>query len=212
MEIISVNVSKKNSRLVWLKFTGNILLPLSADDYVLMHLRKFEPLTDPLFLEIQSASARFLLTEYSLRQVAISPKVRVLLSQKLRLYSRKINQRYQYPEGLVISLVDSVVDKIEVMGLLDPDSFVEYYLRRHKKQSSVQNNFFLRQLGITNNTIATDDLDKIKIILQKKYKPADFKDYKTKSKIIAKLYQKGFAVNDIKNAIDDYLGLLVEYP
>jgi len=212
MEIISVNVSKKNSRLIWLKFTDNVLLPLSADDYVLMHLKKFEPLTDEQFLTVQTASARFLLTEYSLRQVAISPKVRVLLSRKLRLYSQKINHSYQYPDGLVIGLIDSVVDKIDSLGLLDPVSFAEYFTRRHHRQSSSQINYQLRQLGISQKAIMSDDVAKIKLILQKKYKPEDFSDYQTKRKIIAKLYQKGFAVNDIKTAIDDYLGLLVEYP
>lgn len=212
MEIISVNVSKKNSRLIWLKFTDGILLPLSTDDYVLLHLRKFEPLNEEQMPAIQTASARFLLTEYSLRQVAISPKVRKMLTQKLRLYSQKINHRYQYPDGLVNGLIDSVVDKIDSLGLLDVAGFVDYFIRRHCRQSASWINFQLRQLGISQKVVISNDVDKIKTILQKKYQPGDFTGYKTKSKIIAKLYQKGFAVSDIKTAIDDYLGLLIEYP
>lgn len=211
MEIISVNVSKKNSHLVWLKFTGGILLPFSAEDYVLMHLKKFESISDDQFLAIQTGSARFLLTEYSFRQVAISPKVRKLLSQKLQLYSRKIIFRFQYPENLVSNLIPLVVDKIDSLGLLDETGFVEYFTRRHRRQSGSQINFQLRQFGINIKTETTGDVDKIKSILQKKYRPEDFSDYKSKSKIIAKLYQKGFSVGDIKTAIDGYLGLLVEY-
>jgi SOS response regulatory protein OraA/RecX len=212
MEIISVTVSKKNSHLVWLKFRDGNLLPFSAEDYVLMHLRKSELLSNDQFLAIETASARFLLTEYSFRQVAISPKVRKLLIQKLQLYSQKINHLYHFPESLVKNLIDPVVDKIEDLGMLDVPGFVEYFSRRHRRQSASQIKFQLRQLGIDQKLTVSDDVDKIKIILQKKYQPDDFSDYKSKNKIIAKLYQKGFAVNDIKTAIDDYLGLLVEYP
>jgi SOS response regulatory protein OraA/RecX len=212
MEIISVNVSKKNSRLVWLKFSDGLLLPFSADDFVLMHLKKFDLLDEEQFFAIQTASARFLLTQHSLRQVAISPKVRKLLIQKLRLYSRKINRQYQYPDGLVSGLIDSVVDKIDSLGLLDIAGFIDYFTRRHRRQSASQINFQLRQLGINQKSAVSDDVEKIKSILQKKYQPTDFSDYQTKRQIIAKLYQKGFAVSDIKTAIDDYLGLLVEYP
>lgn len=212
MEIVSVNVSKKNSRLIWLKFSDDNLLPLSTDDYVLMHLKKFEPLNDKEILEIQTASARFLLTEYSLRQVAISPKVRKLLSQKLRLYAQKLKHHYQYPDGLVLELIEPVLNKIETMGLLDPASFAEYYIRRHHRQSSAQIIFQLRQLGVDPQVVVSDDIAKIKTILQKKYSPEDFSDYQIKRKIIAKLYQKGFAVTDIKTAIDDYLRHLIEYP
>jgi SOS response regulatory protein OraA/RecX len=211
MEIVSVNVSKRNSRIIWLKFSDNVLLPLSAEDYVLMHLKKFEPLTDDQLLAIQTASARFLLTEYSFRQVAISPKVRKILIQKLLLYSRKISLRYRYPDGLVKSLIEPVVDKIESLELLDVNGFVDYFTHRHRHQSDSQINFQLRQLGISKKVESSGDPDKIKFILQKKFKPDDFSDYKSRQRIIAKLYQKGFAVNDIKTAIDDYLGLLVEY-
>jgi SOS response regulatory protein OraA/RecX len=205
MEIISVNVSKRNSRLVWLKFSDNSLLPLSADDYVLMHLKKFTAIGDEQLLSIQTSSAKFLMLECSLRQVAISPKVKKILIQKLNLFIQKINLKYSYPASLAKGLIDPVVDKIESMGLLNTDSFIESFVRRHRQQSASQIKYQLRQLGISQPVVISNDVAKIKIILQKKYQPSDLSGYRSRQKIISKLYQKGFALNDIKTAIDDCL-------
>jgi SOS response regulatory protein OraA/RecX len=212
MEIVSSNISQKNSRLIWLKFSDGQLLPLSTDNYVLMHLKKFEPLNDELFLEIQTNSAKFLLTEYSLKQIAISPKVRKLLSQKLRQYAQKINLKFAYPHGLVSGLIEEVLNKITALGLLDEAKFVDYFARRHHRQSATQINYQLRQLGIDQKISTIDEVANIKAILEKKYQPIDFSDFKTKNKIIASLFRKGFALGDIKTAIDAFLGKLVKYP
>lgn len=211
MEIVSSNISRKNSRLIWLKFSSGQLIPLSTDDYVLLALKKFEPLDDDLILKIQTNSAKFLLTEYSLKQVAISPKVRKLLSQRLHRYSSKINLRYNYPAGLVTGLIEEVLDKINSFGLLDESQFVDYFVRRHHRQSAIQIKYQLKQLGIDQKISSENEIDKIKSILQKKYPTSDFSNYAIKNKIIASLYRKGFALRDIKTAIDDFLGKLVKY-
>lgn len=211
MEIIASKISPKNSRLLWLKFSTGQLLPLSVDDYVLMGLKKNEEISDELYLQVQTNSAKFLLIEYSLKQITISPKVRKLLSQKLRLYSAKINLKFSYPSGLVASLIDQVLDKMDSLGLLNETKFVDYFVRRHHRQSAAQINYQLHQLGIDQSISPEDEINQLKLILQKKYHPVDFSSYLQKNKIISSLYRKGFALRNIETAIDDFLGKLVKY-
>jgi SOS response regulatory protein OraA/RecX len=176
-----------------------------------MVLKKFTSLSDDLFLKIQTNSAKFLLTEYSLKQITISPKVRKLLSQKLRQYSQKINRKFDYPDGLVLGLIEEVLDKIDSLGLLDESQFVDYFVRRHHRQSATQINYQLKLLGINQKVTTENEIDNIKSILQKKYQSSDFSDFKTKNKITANLFRKGFALGDIKIAIDDFVGKLLKY-
>lgn len=211
MEIVSVSPSRRNNRLLWLKLSDGSLYPFSADDYVLLGLKKTENLTDDQVLNIQTHSARFMLLEYSYRQIGISPKVRYLLLQKLRQYHLRLNQKYHYPDGLVIGLIEEVLDKIDSQGLLDENQFVNYYVRRHSKQSSAQIKFHLRQLGLDPAIKESDEKDKITMILNKKYPHVNFSDFKSRQKVVASLYRKGFALSDIKTAIDDYPGELVKY-
>ncbi len=209
MEIISVNPSRRNNRLIWLKFSDGSLYPFPVDDYVLMGLKKTD-IDETLLTDIQTRSARFILREYSLRQITISPKIRTILSPKLRQYSHKLNLKFKYPEGLVSGLISEVLDWLESQNLLDEKQYIDYFIRRHRHQSAVQTTFQLRRLGLDPHLEMAPETDKITTIIEKKYHQSDFDDYKIRNKITAALYRKGFALDDIKTAIDDFRKKLIK--
>lgn len=206
MQIILIGKSR-SPNLVWLKFDNNSLLPLKIDDIVVLGLKKFVPLSDDEYTQIQHKSAEFLLFEYALRQIAISPKTKKILHQKLLNYCQRINQKFNYPLDLLNQLTATTLDNIVSRGLIDDSAFIDSYVRRHPKMSQVQIKYTLQNLGVvvpSSFQNQTSDVDKVKQILIKKYKNANMTDFKTKNKIIASLYRKGFALGDIKTAIDDW--------
>lgn len=206
MQIIVISRSR-NPHQVWLKFDDNSLLPLKIDDLVVLALKKNIELSEAEFRNIQKKSAEYIISEYALRQIAISPKTQKLLNQKLSLYCQKISLKFKYPFELLKQITASTIDNIIDRGLIDDQAFIEYYVRRHSKMSQAQIKYSLQNLGVAvpqTNLSPISDIDKIKEILIKKHKNADFTDFKTKNNIMASLYRKGFALSDIKTAIDDW--------
>jgi SOS response regulatory protein OraA/RecX len=203
MNLVSTNPGK-NSCLVWLKFSDGSLLPLKIDDLHILSLKKNVEITPDLFKRIQELSFAFMLSEYAIRQVAISPKTSKILLPKLQQYCYKMTQKFGYPPCLYQALIDATLKKLENDGLLDGSQYADYFIRRHPKMSQAQITYSLRQLGLTVPAdLSFPDGDKIKAILKKKYSNVNFSDYRSRNKVIAGLSRHGFAINDIKTAIDD---------
>ena len=213
MILASVKSAKKNSQLLWLKFLEGRLLPLSIDDFVSLGIKKTQEIDDALFSQMEQRSARFMMLQYSLRQIAISPKIQSILVPKLKLYCRRLSLKFGYQSSLYPAIIDEIIQKLTDDGLLDEPGFVDYYLRRHSKKSVLENNYRLRQLGIKTviPKIPGSDSENIKKILLRKYSQINLDDFAARQKVIAALTRKGFALNDIKNAIDEMSGKLVEY-
>lgn len=205
MQILAINHSLQPQK-IWLKFDDNRILPLKIDDLVVLGIKKYTDIDNEFFKKIQLFSANFVMTEYALRQIAISPKTLKLLRQKLQIYSHRLIQKYQFSSQLLSSAIEKVIEYINSKGLIDDTKFIEYYLRRHPKMSQMQIKYNLQNLGIVYINHSSDK-DKIIQILSKKVGNKDLTDFNTKNKLISALYRKGFAIGDVRTAIDEYLSI-----
>ncbi len=203
MQILTISHSRQPQK-VWLKFDDDSLLPFKIDDLVILNVKKFVEFDVAALTKIQAASSKFVMTEYALRQIAISPKTSKLLSQKLANYQRLIQKKYNYASEATSGLTEAVIQEISAKGLLDDSKFIEYYVRRHSKMSQMQLKYNLRTLGLEYSSQESDH-DKIAKIIFQKSKTTNLTDFKTKNKLIASLYRKGFAINLVKTVIDEYL-------
>lgn len=201
MQIVAINHSRQPQK-IWLKFDNDSLLPLRVDDLVILGIKKFIDIDSDFFKKIQESSAKFALTEYALRQIAISPKIAKLLTQKLKIYSHRLVQKYNYPRDLISNLIEIVVAEISQKNLLDEAAFIESYLRRHQKMSQLQLKYNLRALGLSYIPTSSDK-EKIVKLLSSKISNLDLSDFKTKNKLIASLCRKGFAIDLVKTTIDE---------
>ena len=209
MQIIAINPSRQSQQQVWLKFDTGLVLPLKVDDIVTLKITKFSDISSEDFDKIISVSASFVLLEYALRQLAISPKTSTLLLQKLKNYCYKIKNKYPYPDSLLSSLSSSTVTKVDQLGLLDSQTYIDYVLRKYPKKSQMEISYILRQGGVDYHPTPDRELEvkKIKDLINKKYHSYNLADYKVKNKIFARLANKGFPIELIKTAIDEILAI-----
>lgn len=206
MQIVAISPSRRSNQF-WLKFDDKSFLPIKADDVINLKLRKFVDLSDDLYQSTLDKSANFLISEYSLRQIAISPKVEPLLRQKIKLFCQKISQKYHYSPAILSSQTELVINYLNSQNLLNQQEYLDYLVRRYPKKSVTELNFKLKSLGINLSipVSRSEELFKIKDLLIKKYKSVDLTDYSAKGKVIAKLYRQGFALDLIKTTIDEHL-------
>lgn len=196
--------SRKTKNRIWLIFSDNFKLPFFADDVVKLGLKTNLDINDELFEKIKVSSLYYLLYNYSLNQIALSPKIGRTLSpkirQKLHFYLRKYKLTGDY-----IYLIDEIIDKLSSLDLLDDVAFGEYLLRKNKKHSKqyLSRLFSFYHLKLPQDFL-NDDIQNIKdILVKKKYSSLNWAENTVKNKIIASLARKGFAYNDIKTAIDE---------
>lgn len=206
MQIVQISPSRRSNQ-VWLKFDDQSLLPYKIDDVVIQKLKKFTDISGDLYQCILETSAKHLLSEAALRHLAISPKTEKVLSQKLQQYSSRIIVKYNYPSSLLNSLIGPIIDNLKSSGLLDEQQYIDYLVRKYPKKSISELNYILKSLGINRSLTVPPEQELVKILnlIQKKYSNVDYSDYKSKNQVVAKLYRKGFALELIKTAIDEYL-------
>jgi SOS response regulatory protein OraA/RecX len=204
MQLVATNPSRK-SQQVWLKFSDDTLLPLKIDDLAVLNIKKFVEISDDTFAKIQMLSSRYLLLEYCLRQIAISPKVESVLRQKIRQYIHRINFKYGLPSPVMANQVDSIIDKLNNDNLLSHQDYFDHLVRKYPKKSSMELNYLLKSKGISLqiSVNSEQEIDKIKQLISKKYSRVDLSDYMSKNQLIAKISRKGFPIEFIKTAIDE---------
>jgi len=191
------------SQKVWLKFSDGHLLPLKIDDLYILSLRKGQEVSPDLYRQIELLSANYILFEYSLRQIALSPKVLPILAQKQHQYWLRVRDKYHYQMSEEADIINKINQKLEADNLIDSQAYIEYFVRTHPKYSSQQLKHHFTHLGLQFQ-ISESDLPKITKLLAKKYQKTDFSDYKQRSNVYSALFRRGFAIDDIKTAIDDY--------
>ena len=204
MQIVAINPSR-NSQQVWLKFDDDSLLPLQIDDLVNLKLTKFSDISLDTYKNILEHSAKYLQLEYCLRQIAISPKIRKILEQKLRIYNLRLTHKYSFSADLLNSLTQTTLSKIDTLGLLDEQVYVDHIIRKYPKKSSFEISYLLRRQGInyTPQPNSAIEISKIKQLISKKFSSVNFSDYNSKNKVLSNLIHRGFALEFIKIAIDE---------
>ena len=213
--IISITVSPRSSQRAIIKFSDDSFLLLSLDSIVKSSLTKGQSLSPSRYQKIVASSLLFLLKEYALRQIAISPKTSKILTLKLRFSLPKIIRKYHIaPAPPSQPLIQKTLSYIQDKGLFDQQNYVDYFLRRHPHLPARRLKILLLHQGIDPQflppTLLADsgEKQKIKTILNKKVKhPKNLSDYQTKRKIMLSLARKGFAYSDIKMAIDEFVNL-----
>jgi len=150
-------------------------LPLSLDSVVKLSLKKNQSVCPSRYQEILKSSLLFLLKEYALRQIAISPKTSKILSFKLTRFFSKTVRKYQINSPPPPTpLIQETLLYLENQGLLDQKNYVDYFLRRHSRKSTRRLKMLLLKQGIEPQFLphslisASEEMKKIKNILGKK--------------------------------------------
>ncbi len=208
-KIIAIKVSLYSVNRATLLFSDSSFLPIDSDSLQKLSLKKHQTLSPPKIQKIAQASALYLLKNYALRQIAISAKTEKILQQKLLLFAKKTQKKFQLLSKLYFPpLIQQTLSYIKDRGLLHPQEFVDRILRTHRYKSFFYITSLLRQSGVDPQYFPVlqpqQEFSKIKKILNKKnIKKIDLSDYNAKNKIISSLARRGFSYPDIKLAIDD---------
>lgn len=201
MQLQQIKKSHSSDK-VWLTFNNGSFVPFKIDDVVLERLKINAEVDFPHLCEL---SLKFLINNYALRQVAISPKIASILVPKLKNQVRYYQNKYNFYESNYDGIISDTINYLYDKGWLDCDAYAKFIIKKHHKKSKryLEQLFSLHHLdkSLLN---ASDDKNNIKILLLKKIshlaKPLDFK---TKNKLFQSLIQKGFAYSDIKSVIDE---------
>jgi len=195
-------------------FSDTTYLPFFVDDYIKLSLKKAQEIDKDLFSKLCQMSYAYLLKDYAIRQIALSPKTPKSLLQKL--HQKKVFLLNKYPilkDHIDHSLASTqIIDQLKEQNLLDLSSYVDYVLRRFPNKSKNYLVSYLQKQGVSPSDYSNSVFDKLdpqalikKYLLKKNYSNEDLTDFKTKNKIISSLLRKGFTLSEVKTAIDDYL-------
>lgn len=204
LQLLRLLPSRRTKNRIWLIFSNQLKLPFFADDVVKLGLKSKLEISDELFEKIKISSLYYLLYNYSLNQVALSPKISQTLSpkikQKLHFYLRK----YQL-SGEYVYLVDEIIDKLSSHQLLDEVSFSHHLLRKnsHRSRQYLLHLFSYYHLDFPEDYQNNDQTSIKNILMKKKFSSLNLSEKAVKNKLLASLARKGFAYNDIKTVIDE---------
>ena len=179
-------------------------MPFFADDVVLYGLKIGLEISEDLFCKIKNASLYYLLYNYSLNQVALSPKISQVLSPKIRQKLYFYQKKYKI-EGDFSYLIEQIIDKLSSLNLLDSTAFADHLLRKNQRRSRqyLSQLFSFYRLKLP-ETYSNHDAESIKnILLKKNILSLNLLEPAVKNKLFASLMRKGFAYGDIKNVIDE---------
>lgn len=177
MKILQFRPSRIKNRIN-ITFDDGSYLPFFIDDIFILKLSRDQEIDKAKYEEIKAKSDYYLAYNYTLRQIAVSPKTEILLRQKLH---------HKYPHFNP----DQVIDIIKSKNLLNSDDYLEYFLKRHPLKSNRELQFLLSRQGIKYQS-SQNDREKIKNLLKKK-----------KNLTISALARRGFAYGDIKSVFDE---------
>lgn len=212
LTLTNIKASRIPNR-VNLVFSDGSYLPFLTDDIIKLSLKKNQSIDNNLLTKITITSLTYLGTDYSLRQIALSPKTEKILTHKLKLYFSRLKHKFILFSSVSISpIITDIISRLQSRQLLNPQDFINSFVNKNKSKSVAEIKFLLRQKGIDTKDLTNfqfkNDLDAIKTILAKKNLTPDIlTDFKQKQRLYASLFRRGFQISDIKTAIDDYLSL-----
>lgn len=214
LQLSNIKASRVSNR-VNLSFSDHSYLPFFIDDVIKLSLVKNQEIDSEKLDLLINTSLTYLGKEYTLRQIAISPKNEKLLSQKMRLFFQKTKRKLEIPSDFSVSLIiEAIITDLKSRNLLNESDFVSYFIHKNHHKSQAQIMFLLSQFGIkidpslVKKLLPQNDLVLIQKFLDKKrISREDLVDFNNRQKIMASLYRRGFNLTDIKTVIDGYLKL-----
>jgi len=204
LKLLKILPSRRTKNRVWLIFSDSSKLPFFADDAIILGLKTGLDINDELFNKIRNAALYYLLYNYSLNQIALSPKISQVLAPKIRQKLYFYQKKYQIT-GDYFSLIDQIIDKLSSLNLLDDVAFANHLLRKNQRRSRqyLSQLFSYYHLNLP-ETYSNHDAESIKnILLKKNLLSLNLLEPAVKNKLFASLMRKGFAYNDIKTVIDE---------
>lgn len=214
LTITSIKVASKRPNQVWLSFSDSSYLPFFIDDVVKLSLIKNQEIDEEKLNLIIRTALEFLGREYSLRQIAISPKTEKIINQKLNLFFRKTILKYKLNSNdlNLTEISGQIISYLKDKKLLNQKEFVSYFVKRNQKKSQQQIIYLLQGLGIGQEFLSSlktnkqSETEKIKIFLDKKgIDKSKLTDFKEINKVKASLFRRGFNLSDINAVIDDLI-------
>lgn len=204
LQLVQVLPSRRIKDRLWLIFSDSTKLPFSLDDYIKFSLKTGQEIDSQNFQKLKGTALFYLLYNYSLNQVALSPKIRQTLSPKLRQKLYFYQKKYKL-SGDYSFLVEEIIDKLSSLSLLNESAFIDYLLRKNKNRSRLylEKLFSAYHLSLPQD-YSFNDQNNLQTFLIKKSHYLNLSDPSVKNKIISSLLRKGFAYSDIKSAIDEF--------
>ncbi len=213
MKLVQIKATRSSDRVNLI--IDNYCLPFPVESLFKFSLSKNQDIDSTLFDSLLRESLSFRLYNYSLSQIALTPKTELILKNKLRLKLRQLLFKLGTKLDPEISsqLISDTLSKISSMNLLKPSDYINFIINRHKNNKSLtQISYLLRQAGIDPRSVDfsqygfVDEAQTIQKLIQKKViNVSDLADFNTKNKIIAYFMRKGFSLSSVKNVIDDIL-------
>lgn len=207
MILISIKPTRIPNR-VFLKFSNGLFLPFSLDDVVTFKLSVGKEIDNDELKVITNQSISYLLYQYSLNQIAISPKNETVLVKKLRAKIAFYLKKYNLDKNDIDPKIPaSVIDRLNQQHLLNEKAFAESLIRKYSHKSNKEILYRLKLNGVDPKDIRLDPSDedqKIRKLLSKRLKPGtNLSDPLERNRIISWLARKGFAIDSILSIIDD---------
>lgn len=141
--------------------------------------------------------------------------VRLRSEKEMRDYLSRKLKRYELEPDEIQELVDTKIAKLQKYDLINDLKFAQLYAdekSRFKQRGEYRIKLELREKGIADEIIAEaltqreeEDVDILPRLLMSRYKNIDWKDVKMRQKAIQGLMRRGFAINDIKKSIEEFL-------
>lgn len=208
--IIHKQINRTSSGLKLSLQNGQVFcLPLNFEFHTKLHLG--DTLDSRQIQELSKASLRHILTEYALRQIAISPKNKLVLKQKVTQKAPAILAKYGYSLLDSDQIISEVVDYLEAKNLLNELDFATYLLSRHKNKSIFFQKRILQQKGVSQEIISNligkvDQQNQLvlmrNLVIKYRLRYQNLPKFQQNQKILNLLYQKGFPISLAKPIVD----------
>lgn len=206
LQLQKILPSRRTKNRVWLIFNDSSKLPFFIDDVVILNLKIGQIIDDGFFNKIKEASLFYLLYNYSLNQIALSPKISRVLSPKIKQKIYFYQKKYHL-DGDFSFLTDKIINKLSEKKLLDEEAYSAYLLRKNKGRSrqylSQLFNYYHLEFPLDYNSHDQDILKNL--LLKKNVLSLNLSEIAVKNKLFASLMRKGFAYSDIKSVIDELI-------
>jgi len=200
MKLLQIKKARSSDK-VWLNFDDGSFIPFKIDDVVIEKLKTNQEVD---FNRICELSLKFILNNYALRQIAISPKIGQILIPKLKSQSHYYIKKYRFPNINPDQIIKDTVNYLEEKQWLNKNIYANYLLKKHHKKSKRYLEQLFSSYHLDKSLLLNNDKDNLKNLLLKKIsKLPNPLEFKTKSKLMQSMIQKGFAYSDIKSVIDE---------
>lgn len=204
LQLQKILPSRRTKNRVWLIFSDSSKFPFFIDDVVIFNLKTGKIIDDDLFSKIKESSLFYLLYNYSLNQVALSPKIARVLSPKIKQKLYFYQKKYHL-DGDFSFLIDQIIDKLSEKKLLNEDSYIAYLLHKNKGRSRqyLSQLFNYYHLQFPSDFVSRDQDILKNLLLKKNVLSLNLSETAVKNKLFSSLMRKGFAYSDIKSVIDE---------